>query len=233
MSTAQQSMDNLDLPRSIIGRVIKGALPEGAQVQKDAKAAMTKACTVFINYLTATALDVTKHSDRKSINANDIFRALAILEFDQFLPMIKVAVQEFQQKAKEKRQEYKRNFKEKHAMAALGGDGQGGGDGGDGNGYHDNDGVGGSSSAMQYQEEEEDYDEEGEDDLQQQQHHHQHNHNQHHPSSSIPDKRSSFAPDDGDHKRARIEGEYQGGEEEYDSEEDGGQQGSFQDLPSF
>ncbi|TPX62458.1 hypothetical protein SpCBS45565_g07023 [Spizellomyces sp. 'palustris'] len=111
------SIDDLDLPRSIIGRVIKNALPEGAQVQKDAKAAMTKACTVFINYLTATALDVTKHSDRKSISANDIFRALAILEFDQFLPMIKVAVEEFQQKAKEKRQEYKRNFKEKHRVS--------------------------------------------------------------------------------------------------------------------
>ncbi|KAI8921374.1 histone-fold-containing protein [Powellomyces hirtus] len=122
------SIENLDLPRSIIGRVIKGALPEGAQVQKDAKAAITKACTVFINYLTATALDVTKHGDRKSINANDIFRALAILEFDQFLPMIKVAVQEFQQKAREKRQVYKRNFKEKQANSANPDDGLESGD---------------------------------------------------------------------------------------------------------
>ncbi|KAI8817040.1 histone-fold-containing protein [Fimicolochytrium jonesii] len=112
------SIEDIDLPRSIISRVIKGALPDGAQVQKDAKAAMTKACTVFISYLTATALDVTKSNDRKSITSNDVFRALTILEFDQFAPMIKVAVQEFQQKAKEKRQEYKRNFKARTTTSA-------------------------------------------------------------------------------------------------------------------
>ncbi|KAJ3178939.1 hypothetical protein HDU87_003207 [Geranomyces variabilis] len=132
------NIENLDLPRSIIGRVIKNALPEGAQIQKDAKAAMIKGCTVFINYLTATALDVTKQGDRKSINANDIFRALSIIEFDQFLPTIKVAVAEFQQKAKEKRQEYKRNFKEKHASAnsAAGGKPKGGAESGDEHSMH-------------------------------------------------------------------------------------------------
>ncbi|KAI8588115.1 histone-fold-containing protein [Geranomyces variabilis] len=132
------NIENLDLPRSIIGRVIKNALPEGAQIQKDAKAAMIKGCTVFINYLTATALDVTKQGDRKSINANDIFRALSIIEFDQFLPTIKVAVAEFQQKAKEKRQEYKRNFKEKHASAnsAAGGKPKGDAESGDEHSMH-------------------------------------------------------------------------------------------------
>ncbi|KAJ3134485.1 hypothetical protein HDU90_005100 [Geranomyces variabilis] len=140
------NIENLDLPRSIIGRVIKNALPEGAQIQKDAKAAMIKGCTgeyvkidsIFINYLTATALDVTKQGDRKSINANDIFRALSIIEFDQFLPTIKVAVAEFQQKAKEKRQEYKRNFKEKHASAnsAAGGKPKGDAESGDEHSMH-------------------------------------------------------------------------------------------------
>ncbi|KAI9106216.1 histone-fold-containing protein [Phlyctochytrium arcticum] len=87
------SIDDLDLPRSILNRVIKNSLPEGAQVQKEAKAAMTKACTVFINYLTAAALDVTKQNDRKSLNANDILKALTILEFDAFLPTVKGAVE--------------------------------------------------------------------------------------------------------------------------------------------
>ncbi|KAI9014704.1 histone-fold-containing protein [Gaertneriomyces semiglobifer] len=113
MTPPVQNIEDLDLPRSIIGRVIRGALPEGAQVQKDAKAAMVKACTVFINYLTATAMDVTKGSERKAISANDIFKALAMLEFEQFLPMIKVAVQEYQENAKKKRQIYKKTFKER------------------------------------------------------------------------------------------------------------------------
>lgn len=90
---------------------------------------------MFINYVTAAAVDVTKPGDRKGINAHDIFKAMAALDFEHFLPMIRVAVQgiyvqyfrmfwprsnlssEFQQKAKEKRQEYKRNFKERHRQS--------------------------------------------------------------------------------------------------------------------
>ncbi|KAJ3297924.1 hypothetical protein HK104_011384 [Borealophlyctis nickersoniae] len=104
------SIEDCDLPKTIIARVLKAGLPDNAIVAKDAKAALTKSCTVFINYLTATACDINKSSGHKSINANDIFKALEILEFDEFTPKVRAAVQAFQQNAREKRQEYKKNL---------------------------------------------------------------------------------------------------------------------------
>ncbi len=69
--TATANIEELDLPRSNLMRVCKaavrlsitevtaadvyaGQLPDGVMVQKDAKMALAKAATTFINYLTAT-----------------------------------------------------------------------------------------------------------------------------------------------------------------------------------
>jgi len=45
---------------------------------------MTKSATVFINYLTATANEFTRSTNKKILSASDIFSALETLEFDEF-----------------------------------------------------------------------------------------------------------------------------------------------------
>lgn len=45
------TIEDNELPKSILTRIAKGALPDGAMIQKDAKTALSHASTVFINYL--------------------------------------------------------------------------------------------------------------------------------------------------------------------------------------
>lgn len=47
----KKSMQDLSLPRTMVQRLAKGVLPSNTQIQKDALTAMSKAATVFVNYL--------------------------------------------------------------------------------------------------------------------------------------------------------------------------------------
>lgn len=68
-------------------------LPDNALINKEAKVVMTKSATIFINYLTATANDVTKSTNKKILSANDIFSALETLEFDEFSDKLREALE--------------------------------------------------------------------------------------------------------------------------------------------
>ena len=52
------------LPQSTVSKIIKKSLPQGSQTQKDARAALSRSCIVFVNYLTSAALDVLKKTGR-------------------------------------------------------------------------------------------------------------------------------------------------------------------------
>ena len=47
------SLQDLNLPKSIVQRLAKGMLPANTQIQKDALLAMSKSATVFVNYITS------------------------------------------------------------------------------------------------------------------------------------------------------------------------------------
>lgn len=47
------SVEDLNLPKSIVQRLAKGVLPPNTQIHKDALLAMSKGATVFVNYLTS------------------------------------------------------------------------------------------------------------------------------------------------------------------------------------
>lgn len=47
------SIDDLNLPRTIITRLAKSRLPENTAIQRDAIAALIKSATVFISYITS------------------------------------------------------------------------------------------------------------------------------------------------------------------------------------
>jgi hypothetical protein len=65
------SVEDLNLPKSIVQRLAKGVLPPNTQIQKDALLAMSKGATVFVNYLTSayvssvpSSLRASAHTDR-------------------------------------------------------------------------------------------------------------------------------------------------------------------------
>jgi DNA polymerase epsilon subunit 3 len=55
----KEPLDNYELPQANIQKICRQVLPEGTMIQKDAKLALTKACTVFINYITAAYHSLT------------------------------------------------------------------------------------------------------------------------------------------------------------------------------
>lgn len=87
------TIEDCDLPKSVLQKIIKRTLPDGFSVGKDTKMVLSKACTVFISHLTAIANDSIKGSARKSINAADIFAAIKKMELEAALmPRLEPAV---------------------------------------------------------------------------------------------------------------------------------------------
>ncbi|KAF7985489.1 hypothetical protein HWV62_5274 [Athelia sp. TMB] len=74
-------IENYELPKSIVTKISKSAIPENAKLQKETTTSLVKGTTVFINYLSATAHDVAMSKQHKSISASDVLKALEIIEF--------------------------------------------------------------------------------------------------------------------------------------------------------
>jgi hypothetical protein len=46
-----EGIENFELPKSVVTKIAKSALPDNAKLQKDSVTALVKGSTVFINYL--------------------------------------------------------------------------------------------------------------------------------------------------------------------------------------
>ena len=80
--------EEMSLPVAAIMRIIKAKLPDGVQIGKEAKTAFSKACSIFVMYVTTIANDLANESKRSTVTAADVLHALKELEFDDFLPMV-------------------------------------------------------------------------------------------------------------------------------------------------
>ncbi|RCH95098.1 hypothetical protein CU097_005306 [Rhizopus azygosporus] len=61
------TIEDNELPKAHVSRILKNALPPGTLLQKDARLAVNKAGTVFINYLSAVSNDVAKAYQKLTI----------------------------------------------------------------------------------------------------------------------------------------------------------------------
>merc|ERR1712241_496071 len=77
--------EDLNLPNSVVSRIIKEALPPSVKVSKEAQAAVAKAASVFVLYATSCANNVATNSHRKTINGNDVTKAMEDMEFEKFI----------------------------------------------------------------------------------------------------------------------------------------------------
>ena len=75
------SIEDLNMPRSIVTRLTKGMLPPTTQLQGSAITAMTKSATVFISHLANAANTLTTNAGKKTITPADVFAALDDIEF--------------------------------------------------------------------------------------------------------------------------------------------------------
>ena len=55
-----EKLEDLNLPNAVVTRIVREALPDGVTVAKEARAAVAKAASIFILYLTSSANLIAK-----------------------------------------------------------------------------------------------------------------------------------------------------------------------------
>ncbi|KAK7624344.1 histone-fold-containing protein [Phyllosticta citricarpa] len=116
------SVEDLNLPKTMVNRLAKGALPANFNVQAVAQSAISKSATVFVNYLTAHASDIAARQNKKTIQPKDVLDALKELEFDMFVKRTNDELIKYTEIQCTKRNSYRRRVKdEKRAAEGTGG----------------------------------------------------------------------------------------------------------------
>jgi histone H3/H4 len=97
------SESEIGLPTTVIKRIVKAKLaeqfsgddgkPKDVNLSKEALLAFGESAKVFINYLTAMANDICHEGKRQTISAEDVFKALGEMEFEELVAPLKEALQ--------------------------------------------------------------------------------------------------------------------------------------------
>jgi len=98
-----EGIEEFELPKSLVTRIAKSALPENAKMSKDVSLSIVKASTVFINYLAASAHDVAAQKQHKSISASDVLKALELLELGDMVDPLQKELQIYREHQKSDR----------------------------------------------------------------------------------------------------------------------------------
>jgi len=95
-----EGIDSYELPKAIVTRLAKSAVPSNCKLQKETILSLLKGSTVFINYLAATAHHVAVGKQHKSISASDVLRALELIEFSDLVEPFQAELQIYRELAK-------------------------------------------------------------------------------------------------------------------------------------
>mmetsp|Transcript_1753 Transcript_1753/g.2626 ORF Transcript_1753/g.2626 Transcript_1753/m.2626 type:complete len:205 (-) Transcript_1753:7-621(-) len=90
-------------PLACVRRLLKGALPKSTNVGKDASTAFTRACGIFVIYLTTCANDFARENRRQTITANDVLAAVKELDFDEFTPQLEAFLEQHRSEERSKK----------------------------------------------------------------------------------------------------------------------------------
>ncbi|KIM70877.1 hypothetical protein SCLCIDRAFT_6332 [Scleroderma citrinum Foug A] len=81
-----EGIENFELPKSLVTRIAKSAIPDNAKLQKETVLSLVKGSTVFINYLALS-------KQHKSISASDVLKALEMIEFGDLVDKLQEELQ--------------------------------------------------------------------------------------------------------------------------------------------
>ncbi|XP_055839674.1 DNA polymerase epsilon subunit 3 [Episyrphus balteatus] len=98
-----ERIEDLNLPTSVVARLIKEALPDNAIVSKEARAAIARAASVFVIFLTSSSTALAKKQNHKTITANNIFEALEELDFNDFVDPLRKDLETHRKMIKDKK----------------------------------------------------------------------------------------------------------------------------------
>ncbi|BGP55388.1 hypothetical protein JCM8202_003713 [Rhodotorula sphaerocarpa] len=75
-------LEAFELPKSVVARIAREALPSDIKLQKEVPLALVKGSTVFINYLAALSHDVATERNNKTIAATHVLDAVKQLGWE-------------------------------------------------------------------------------------------------------------------------------------------------------
>ncbi|XP_065192900.1 DNA polymerase epsilon subunit 3-like [Sycon ciliatum] len=96
--------EDLNLPASVVTRIMKEAIPDGVAVSKEARQAISKAASVFVLYCTACANSHATKVKRKTLLGADVLAAMGDMEFEHFVPDLKDSLAAFRKDQQEKKE---------------------------------------------------------------------------------------------------------------------------------
>lgn len=90
-------------------------LPDGVNISKEARSAISRAASVFVLYATSCANNFAMKGKRKTLNASDVLSAMEEMEFQRFVTPLKEALEAYrrEQKGKKEASEQKKKDKDK------------------------------------------------------------------------------------------------------------------------
>ena len=109
--------EDLNLPNSVIARIIKEALPEGVIISKESRSAISKAASVFVLYCTSCANNYALQQKRKTLKEVDVLAALEEMDFENFVPQMKQFLEAFKHEQKGKKTALEKRRKAKESSA--------------------------------------------------------------------------------------------------------------------
>ncbi|KAI4729239.1 histone-fold-containing protein [Aureobasidium sp. EXF-10728] len=115
------SVEDLSLPRTMISRLAKGVLPPNTSIHKDALLALSKSCTVFVNFLASNSNEYAQLGGKKTIQPADVIAALKENEFEHFIPRLEAELKKYNTVQCDKRNSYRRKIREEKASSKTGG----------------------------------------------------------------------------------------------------------------
>ncbi|XP_015927073.1 DNA polymerase epsilon subunit 3 [Parasteatoda tepidariorum] len=87
--------EELALPSAVITRLLKDAIPDGINISKEARAAVSRAAAIFVLYTTACASHAQAASQRKTLTIDDVYAALEDMLFEDMIDPIKESLQAY------------------------------------------------------------------------------------------------------------------------------------------
>jgi len=108
--------EDLNLPNAVVTRIIKDAIPDGVNVSKEARLAISKAASVFVLYATSCSNNFALKGKRKTINAQDVISAMEDMEFEQFSDPLKRCLEAYRNEQKNRKEANEKKKREKEQV---------------------------------------------------------------------------------------------------------------------
>ncbi|KAF9936488.1 hypothetical protein BGZ67_002349 [Mortierella alpina] len=114
------SIEDNELPKAILTRIMKQVLPDNTNIQANAKLAMTKSTTLFVNYLASAANEVAAAAGHKIISGAHVLKALESLDLEEMLPRLTEEFKAYQAIQKSRKGAAAKSSKDKQDSEASG-----------------------------------------------------------------------------------------------------------------